>query len=951
MFKLALALAVVGAFAADTAAPIISLDLPAAKATMPAHTKFHNAGSTSRKSMFPNAGKVQDDGKTPNHFEGVCEVNTNAATTGYGPQAGRVYTTCKMPKVSAFDHHDGVITKIDTSGSYFLEKKPATIGGVVTDCKTAGGCSTFNAANPKFNRVGMLVLEYAAEDSVGNPSAAVDYALIIKDEAKPEAKKDNLMEHAKYGHAVDTTKSYLFTTTDAITREDSYDGVIKGVQTAGSNPHVNTCSTPGTRRSTVQWCDTAGLFGYSNANNCFSAGRTTIVEDDEPVPITIQNTEEAFESKLTAARSGNAWEYECRDNWAPHMCKEKCGKDQNYAQSAACNCDDGKLHGKRTAAGKAQKIVANVDDFANDKCKMVYTTNFGGKSYSGDDQTEVPDLDRVTSAGVTFTVTATAFAQSVTNSAVFAHSFKVVDTTHPIINIVNPLKAAWKKWRFSEVGKTIGGSKPIPNTYSTDGKYTAGNHKKGNQDHTYDESQNMYGTHNQLIQHSAGYVEDVKQIKAMDHSTFSCADACTTTDNLKKQAKYRFFANADHSCAVTDVEADRQWQPLATLVADDLSDSKAHMTPYLVIQYSCEDDAGLVTAACRTIFNQDHTLPIVNIVGDAKTEQRASDVDSYVDQGATCSDAVDGQINSRVEVSGDIVDLRQVGTYHITYDCQDSAGNMATGPGNVRQVIVQDTICPSCDLTTLRFPQTGMASGARAGTCTGTDLTGGECTIEASFKVTDGGLQAAYQRVAETCEDDHVSALRTPKSKRWSTYDTTAQADIDVTKVGTYYVVFTVEDAAGNTNHHDNQGVKCALCDQNNQIKHIQVGDEAELCGAKGEDTHTTIPGQGKQEFRKSQFRKVVVVDNEIPVITIRPAQTKRPDAKKNGARHPSNGAKWNRAPLRQDGSVIAGFPTSWMAETSATNGWVVGALASAVAAVALLGMSNRRTAVTSVPV
>jgi hypothetical protein len=933
MFKLALALAVVGAFAADTAAPIISLDLALASSKHPEHAKlFAKYPKMTRKGAFPTADTKQTDQKTAKHFEGVCEVNTNKGTKGY--TGSRVYTTCKLPKASAYDHHDNdVSSSLKLSGKYFLFKPPHTKTSTVKDC-SGGGCPAFNKANPNFNKVGMIVLDYEAKDDSGNKNAEVDYALIVKDSATPEAKKQHLSQSAKYGAYVSNNhkaNSRIFTKTAEITRKDSYDGTIKGVQSSGVAPHVHTCNKPNTRTSTVQWCDTAGLFGYNNQNNCISDKRSTTVTDNVKVPITIGKTDDIFHKDAAVTPSSKGWNFECTDNIVPKMCKDNCGTN-NYAVSDACNCDAGKII-KGAAVDK--KFFPNTADYkTKGACRIHYTTSFGGATSTR--------LNKVGSAGEKFTITVHARAHAMSaKTSKLGYEFKVVDTKPPMIDIESKLGGGWNK---AKIGKSTG-NKPT-DSYGNDGSYTAGNHWKGTQNHQYALSKNLHGAHNSIVQHSAGYVADIKQIKSLDDSTFTCADQCTETP--KKTAMYKFFATgAEHNCVTDKVQGN--WKQLSSLSPSDLRQSKADVTPYLVIQYACQDDADHITATCRTIFNQDHTLPIVNIVGNEVHREHASDTDSYVDDGAKCSDAVDGQINSRVEVSGDIVDLRQVGTYHITYECQDSAGNMATGPGNVRTVIVEDTICPSCDLSKLYFPQGHGKSGndwplTPKIDCTGDDQEGGECTIEASFKILEGGVQGAINRIQ--CEDDHVDALKTKKG------DWTMQKPrkINVNKVGTYYLIWKVEDSNGNNNHQDRNGKDCTLCDQNNKIQHIQQGENAERCG-KDANTHTKIPGL-KGNWRKSQFRTIKVVDNEIPVITIRPAHKNTPaTAKQNPSFHPINGKKWDVRPTRDGGKVIPGFP-ALMAETSSNNGWVVGALASAVAAVALLGFTAKRTtSVTEVPV
>merc|ERR1719454_2723604 len=68
----------------------------------------------------------------------------------------------------------------------------------------------------------------------------------------------------------------------------------------------------------------------------------------------------------------------------------------------------------------------------------------------------------------------------------------------------------------------------------------------------------------------------------------------------------------------------------------------------------------------------------------------------YTDEGATCSDYIDGVLSHAVEVSGHVVNMRKPGTYVIRYDCQDLSGNQA--PYMTRTVVVEDNSCPEITL-------------------------------------------------------------------------------------------------------------------------------------------------------------------------------------------------------------------------------------------------------------
>merc|ERR1712005_51411 len=111
------------------------------------------------------------------------------------------------------------------------------------------------------------------------------------------------------------------------------------------------------------------------------------------------------------------------------------------------------------------------------------------------------------------------------------------------------------------------------------------------------------------------------------------------------------------------------------------------------IQYTTTDSRHTVTG-CRQIENVDHTHPIIQILGSDVMTLEATHQGNYIDDGATCSDQVDGVISQNVEVSGDVVNLSKVGTYTITYNCKDSANNAA--PAAQRTVVVAQTSCPRC---------------------------------------------------------------------------------------------------------------------------------------------------------------------------------------------------------------------------------------------------------------
>merc|ERR1719213_398291 len=121
---------------------------------------------------------------------------------------------------------------------------------------------------------------------------------------------------------------------------------------------------------------------------------------------------------------------------------------------------------------------------------------------------------------------------------------------------------------------------------------------------------------------------------------------------------------------------------------------------------------------------------------------------NYIDDGATCSDQVDGVISQNVEVSGDVVNLSKVGTYTITYNCKDSANNAA--PPATRAVVEH----------------------------------------EASFPYTDAGA---------SCSDVIDGAVTTHCSSDNAQWDATKGCSdlVDVSMTGVYNIVYTAQNTVG----------------------------------------------------------------------------------------------------------------------------------------------------------
>ena len=113
--------------------------------------------------------------------------------------------------------------------------------------------------------------------------------------------------------------------------------------------------------------------------------------------------------------------------------------------------------------------------------------------------------------------------------------------------------------------------------------------------------------------------------------------------------------------------------------------------PYL-LTYSVTDSSGIEANATRTVNVVDTTVPVITLNGSATVTHEAST--PYLDAGAGWTDTVDGQ--GSLNGAG-TVNVAAVGSYQLTFDYSDAAGNAAARV--IRTVNVVDTTVPVISLT------------------------------------------------------------------------------------------------------------------------------------------------------------------------------------------------------------------------------------------------------------
>ena len=241
-------------------------------------------------------------------------------------------------------------------------------------------------------------------------------------------------------------------------------------------------------------------------------------------------------------------------------------------------------------------------------------------------------------------------------------------------------------------------------------------------------------------------------------------------------------------------------------------------------------------------YGQDTTPPEITLSGDnPQTVQRdTSGLTTYSDPGATAFDNVDGDITGSITVTTTVpVDITTVGTYTVTYNVQDAAGNDAIEV--TRTVNVVDTTAPVITLIgdnpqTVERDTSGSTysdPGATAEDPRGDGTISGSIVVTGTVDITSVGTYTLNYNVSDATGNAATTVVRTVNVvdttvpvislngsatitiERGSAYTETVSANdpngdgditgsisitgtVDNTTVGTYNLLYDVADSAGN---------------------------------------------------------------------------------------------------------------------------------------------------------
>ncbi len=172
------------------------------------------------------------------------------------------------------------------------------------------------------------------------------------------------------------------------------------------------------------------------------------------------------------------------------------------------------------------------------------------------------------------------------------------------------------------------------------------------------------------------------------------------------------------------------------------------------LSYHVEDSSGNVCDVVRTVKVGDFVAPTISLSGPTHSYVLVGT--AYSEPGYSASDNIDGDISSKVTISGN-VDTSKMGRNKITYTVTDAAGNTATASRSVfvyEKQAVANTINPGDKVVYLTFDDGPGPHTARL-----LDILD-KYNVKATFFVTN--QFPAYQyMIGETYRRGHTIALHT----------------------------------------------------------------------------------------------------------------------------------------------------------------------------------------------
>ncbi len=198
------------------------------------------------------------------------------------------------------------------------------------------------------------------------------------------------------------------------------------------------------------------------------------------------------------------------------------------------------------------------------------------------------------------------------------------------------------------------------------------------------------------------------------------------------------------------------------------------------VAYNVSDAAGNAAAqVTRTVNVVDTTAPVITLLGDSIVTHEAAT--PYSDAGASASDSIDGDLTSSIIISNP-VDINIPGSYTVTYNVSDAAGNAATQV--TRTVNVVDTTVPVITLlgdanVTHEAGEDYIDAGATASDSVDGDLSSSIATVNPVDNTTPGNYVVTYN-VSDAAGNAAAEVTRTVIVQDTTAPEITCPADVEV---------------------------------------------------------------------------------------------------------------------------------------------------------------------------
>ncbi len=183
-------------------------------------------------------------------------------------------------------------------------------------------------------------------------------------------------------------------------------------------------------------------------------------------------------------------------------------------------------------------------------------------------------------------------------------------------------------------------------------------------------------------------------------SILPAPSSLTATATSSSQINLSWTDNASNEDGVTiqySTDGGNSYSDLTSVNADITSYQNTGLSAsttyhYRLFSYNSSGNSAYSNSASATTQSQtvaDTTAPTLSLIGNNPQEITVGE--AYVELGASATDNIDGDISSSIVINSSNVDTSTTGTYMVTYNVVDAAGNSATTVNRTVNVVAAST--------------------------------------------------------------------------------------------------------------------------------------------------------------------------------------------------------------------------------------------------------------------